>query len=258
MKFSGGAGQSVSINWGDGSEPTTETGIGNNVTKAYSHTYTEPGLYDVSISPSTSKSTITNVFRACAEAVAFVGTAQTEVFPWGNYDIIFTSGCTGTRGSMAKQHFGKAYVFPRGFLSTVGNSNWFSNVPSQGVRYVSWPNGFAGAFWNYNYSSCSMLRKLTAPEASIRVDNAVFKGCVSLRRLNIPENITALGTEFMSGCTGLAEVHFYPTTPPTVANANAFTSLPTSCIIYVPSGSLEAYTTATNYPSAETYTYVEE
>ena len=57
---------------------------------------------------------------------------------------------------------------------------------------------------------------------------------------------------------GLKELHFKPTTPPAVANANAFTGLPTDCVIYVPTGKLSAYTSAQNYPSSASYTYVEE
>jgi hypothetical protein len=53
-------------------------------------------------------------------------------------------------------------------------------------------------------------------------------------------------------------MRFEGTTPPTVANSNAFSKVPTDCIISVPVGSLSAYTTATNYPDPATYTYVEE
>lgn len=56
----------------------------------------------------------------------------------------------------------------------------------------------------------------------------------------------------------MKSIHFLPTTPPTVAEANAWTNLPTDCTIYVPTGTLADYTTAANYPDPATYTYVEE
>jgi hypothetical protein len=70
--------------------------------------------------------------------------------------------------------------------------------------------------------------------------------------------VTSIAALAFSSCYGLGEIHLQSATPPTVANSNAWQSLPTDCIIYVPIGSLSAYTSATNYPSSSKYTYVEE
>jgi hypothetical protein len=40
-------------------------------------------------------------------------------------------------------------------------------------------------------------------------------------------------------------------------NSYAFNGIPSDCIIFVPAGSLSAYTSAQNYPSSSTYTYIE-
>jgi hypothetical protein len=53
-------------------------------------------------------------------------------------------------------------------------------------------------------------------------------------------------------------LRFNSATPPTVANSNAFSNLQSTCIISVPTGKLSAYTSAANYPSSSTYTYIEE
>ena len=57
---------------------------------------------------------------------------------------------------------------------------------------------------------------------------------------------------------GINEIYFKSTTPPIIPNSNAFSSIPSTCKIYVPDGTLETYTTATNYPNPNTYTYIEE
>ena len=44
-----------------------------------------------------------------------------------------------------------------------------------------------------------------------------------------------------------SEYHLKPTTPPSLKHANAFSGIPSTCIIYVPQGCLEAYQTATNW-----------
>jgi len=59
--------------------------------------------------------------------------------------------------------------------------------------------------------------------------------------------VTSIGASAFNGCYGMSEYHFKPTTPPTLANSNAFSTIPSDCIIYVPQGSLNAYKTATNW-----------
>lgn len=45
---------------------------------------------------------------------------------------------------------------------------------------------------------------------------------------------------------------------PNMGGASCFSSLPTTCVISVPTGSLSAYTSEANYPDPDTYTYIEE
>jgi hypothetical protein len=51
-------------------------------------------------------------------------------------------------------------------------------------------------------------------------------------------------------------IRFIGTTPPTVQGSNAWTSVSTSTIIYVPAESINAYKSATNYPNPSSYKYV--
>lgn len=81
--------------------------------------------------------------------------------------------------------------------------------------------------------------------------------CLSLVSATISESITSIGSSAFNSCYGLGFIKFKPLTPPTVSNSTAFGALPADCVIYVPRGSLEAYTTATNYPISSAYTYVE-
>ena len=92
----------------------------------------------------------------------------------------------------------------------------------------------------------------------IGIGTYAFDSCYSLASITIPSGVTSIGSNAFSNDYGLGEIHFKPTTPPTCANSNAWTNLQTDCVIYVPTGSLSAYTSATNYPSSSTYTYIEE
>lgn len=257
------SGNSITVDWGDGSTVTTETGLARNITKSYTHSY-QKGTYVVTIDSSHADARPTDFrYRGYVKAVAVSKPSSTGnsayTYPKGDYDIIFMTGFKGTVGKMAQYCYSPAFVYPRGFVNFTGNSNWFSGTAaSQGVKYVSYPKEFVGAFYGYNYQNCSCLRRLTAPEESVLINACCFNGCESLYKLSIPSGVTTIATQAFKGCTGLRELHFYPTTPPTVDNADAFTNLSTSCIIYVPTGKLTDYTTASNYPDSTTYTYVEE
>lgn len=250
------SGNSITVDWGDGSTPTEETGIGRNVTKVYEHTFTK-GSYAVSFSSNRTDAEITNYrYRGYVKALTY--RRSNLSYYQGEYDLIFLTGCIGTMGKMAQNTYGNAYVYPRGFTNIIGNSNWFSSAPSQKVHYVSWPKNFIGALYGYNYQYCRFLRKLTVPEETVEMNNSTLQECYTLYRFNITENITSIASKAIQNCGGLKELHFYPSTPPTVAAADAFSGLPTACTIYVPSGKLTDYTTASNYPDSNTYTYVEE
>jgi hypothetical protein len=55
----------------------------------------------------------------------------------------------------------------------------------------------------------------------------------------------------------MSYIKFESTTPPTVSSSNVWGGVSTSTKILVPTGALETYKTATNYPNPSTYTYEE-
>lgn len=134
---------------------------------------------------------------------------------------------------------------------------------------------------SYTFATCQSLKKISIPSGATSLGGACFYNCYSLSNVAIPSgvtsilgnvfyqnyslpstvipsNVTSIAAGAFRNCYGLAEIHFKPTIPPTVANKNAFGSLPSECKIYVPTGYLSDYTSATNYPSSSTYTYIEE
>ena len=107
------------------------------------------------------------------------------------------------------------------------------------------------------FNGCLALAEITIPDSVTNIAGSAFYGCYNLASITIPSSVTSIGLQAFQNCYGLGYIKFEPTTPPTVSSSNAWTGIPTDCIIYVPRGSLSAYTSATNYPSSSDYTYVE-
>ena len=108
------------------------------------------------------------------------------------------------------------------------------------------------------FYNCYSLSSITIPSSVTQISGTIFSYCYSLSSITIPSSVTKIGSYAFQYCYGLGAIHFLSTTPPTVSASNAWSNVPTDCKIYVPAGSLSAYTSASNYPSSSTYTYVEE
>jgi len=91
-----------------------------------------------------------------------------------------------------------------------------------------------------------------------QLDTGECSGMPEMKKLWLPETLTYLNMSAIANNTGLEELHFTSTTPPGMWNTGVWHGLPTTCKIYVPAGTLSAYTKASDYPSASTYTYIEE
>ena len=108
------------------------------------------------------------------------------------------------------------------------------------------------------FRSCRSLKTITLSGDTTNIGSNVFTSCYNLTNINIPSTVTTIGAASFQNCYGLQKIRFNSSTPPTVNSSNTFSGIPTSCIISVPTGNLSAYTSATNYPSSSTYTYIEE
>lgn len=108
------------------------------------------------------------------------------------------------------------------------------------------------------FSDCTSLVSCPLHEGIQYILTYAFANCVSLKIITFPASLLAIRSNAFQYCSGLKEIHFLGTTPPTVDDSNAWTNLPTDCKIYIPTGTLADYTSATNYPDPATYTYIEE
>lgn len=106
------------------------------------------------------------------------------------------------------------------------------------------------------FSSCSFLSDVSLPSALTSIGSSAFSSCPALPGIELPASLTSIGSSAFGSCYSLIFIKFLGSTPPTVGS-NAFQNLNTKCRIYVPAGSLAAYTGTANMPSSSSYTYVE-
>lgn len=166
----------------------------------------------------------------------------------GCYSLRLVTGYGGTTsymGPLFPQCLNGCYSLRRfrSFRDRELNETYqFNNDYSLQEANGSLKTGNGNAFLN-----CYSLVKFDMSPKSTGLGNSTFKGCSSLEELDIREKVTAILESALSGCSGMRRLRFRPTKPPTVANANAFTGIPASCVVEVPAASLEAYRNATNY-----------
>jgi len=109
----------------------------------------------------------------------------------------------------------------------------------------------------YAFRNCFSLVSASIPNSVTSIGTYMFSNCYTLTSITIPSSVTKISANAFSSCYGMAEYHFLCTTPPSLANVNAFTSIPSDCIMYVPYSAdhsiLEAYQTATNWSTYASY-----
>lgn len=78
------------------------------------------------------------------------------------------------------------------------------------------------------------------------IENSAFSQCISCTKFTIGSAVTSIEYNGMSYLSACNELHCLPTTPPTITT-NSLIGLKSTCSIKVPSASLTAYQTATNW-----------
>ena len=205
----------VTIDWGDGSATETLAGTGGVNT---THTYVSIGDYTITLDP-----------------------AEGCTLGFGNGSSSYcVLGSTGNNG--------KGYC---NFLKSVRIGDDVTNIDSNAFKScyslanITIPESVTSIGDNA-FQTCYSLASITIPDSVTSIGDNAFSVCCSLTNITIPESVTSIGVNAFGKCTGMAEYHLKPTTPPTLSK-NAFSSIPSDCVIYVPVGYLEAYKSATNW-----------
>lgn len=98
----------------------------------------------------------------------------------------------------------------------------------------------------YAFMDCDSLRSITIPDSVTLIASYAIRDCNVLESVEIGKGVESISTQAFYGCSNLKTVTIKATTPSTLG-ASAIPSTITT--IYIPTGTLDAYSTATNWSS---------
>ena len=90
------------------------------------------------------------------------------------------------------------------------------------------------------FRDCIGLTSITIPSSVTSLGDGCLHQCSSLTSITIPSSVTSLGSDCFHLCSGLETFYFKGKVPESASTA----SIPTTCIIKVPSEYLQAYKNA--------------
>lgn len=257
----------VTVDWGDGSATSTLTGTSLTTVKTVQHEFPSAGDYVITLTVESGEfaffgvSSTSHILKVSADAEANISRVYTNAvqkielgvgayigdYAFGYCMSLETITIPKSVTSIATMAFYNCYslasiTIPNNVTSIGGSA--FNACHS--LTSITIPEGVKIIKGNV-FDSCYSLPSITITNNVTSIESSAFRYCYSLASLTIPDGVTSIATQTFRYCYGMKEYHFLPTTPPTLANTNAFQYIPSDCIIYVPQGSLEAYQTATNW-----------
>ena len=230
---------SVSYN----SKTFSVTSIGNNAFEGCT------GLTSIEI-PNSVTSIGKRAFEDCTGLTSV--TIPNSVTSIGWYAFYGCSGLTSvTIGNSVTKIGSYAFAFCYGLTSvTIPNSVTSIGVDAfsdcTGLTSVTIPNSVT-SIGDHAFSRCTRLTSVTIGNSVTYIGGYAFYGCSGLTSVTIPNSVTSIERYAFEGCTGLTSVICFATTPPQLEYLRVFDYIFTSCVLYVPAGSIELYKSANQW-----------
>lgn len=290
VRFQSSIADNVTIDWGDGTTPET---AGGTTATNYPHTYTDNGDYVIKLKVNTGTINLigTTVDVIYGNVNNFYNRARIQrveignnVASIGNYaflqcyslvSITIPNSVTGIARSAFSYCYTLHHITIPNSVTIIGESAFNNNY---GIKTITIPNSVTNidinAFYNcYGleiitipdsvtsigkgaFAYCNSLKTLIIPDSVITIGEGALDNAYSLTSLTVPDSVTTIGVTAFRSCNGMGEYYFLGTTPPTLG-ASSFSNIRSDCKIYVPTTSVDAYKSASNWSTYTSYIYGE-
>lgn len=156
-----------------------------------------------------------------------------------------------------------ADILNAGYYYT-GNINIPSNVTNESINYTV-SSIESGAFFYCDelnsvvipnsvtsvgksaFAYCFNLTSVNLPESLTVIEDNLFFACEKLKSINIPSSVITIGSQAFYDCLDLSSIYSYIRSPMNLINNQFLYANTTGCILYIPSGTLSLYQTATGW-----------
>lgn len=265
-----GVNGTVTVDWGDGSEPDTLTGTSISTVKYTPvHEYAKPGDYVITLSGGSVG--ILGDFtynRTCllihANGVSdSASTAYTysvrrvelgnNVKSIGKYALRSCGTLTSVYipdsvTSIGDKAFQDCYFLVSIHISDsvkIVGSNAFNNCYT--LTSVHIPDNVT-SIESSAFNNCYTLASVRIPNSVTSISDYTFAACRRFVSMYIPDSVTSIGGNAFRYCHSAAYYDFSRHTAiPTLAETNAFSNIPSDCEIRVPASLVDEWKAATNW-----------
>ena len=261
----------VTVDWGDGTEPDTLTGTRVSTVKwTPTHEYGAAGDYVIKLTVSGSVGFAgsnsldqysyllryssgadkrNRVYQNAIQKVE-IGDGVTSIGDSAFYACYSMSSITIPNGVTSIGSYAfyscssmSSITIPNG-VTSIGNRA-FSNCYSMSA--ITIPNGVT-SIGSYAFYTCYSLSSITIPGSVTSIGTHVFNSCYSLSSITVPGSVISIGDSTFSNCYGVRYYDFTRhTAVPTLSNTNAFNNIAADCEIRVPAALADEWKAATNW-----------
>lgn len=276
----------VTIDWGDGSATVTQSGTGN---KLAEHTYASGGDYVITLDAangctlglgrSTSYFVVGDVsskqYRGILRKVE-IGNNVTTLYAGAFYYCYNLESITLPKGIKTINANAFRYCYSLKHITlpdSVSSTGTYPFAECTSLKSVVMPcNLISGSAYLFYYCSaletissevlasigssafinCCALTRASFMGNNVTVSSLAFRNCYSLTYIKL--KCDSIAANAFDGCTSMAVYDFSDCTyVPSLANTNAFTSIPSDCKIVVPDSLYDSWIATTNWSTYANY-----
>lgn len=202
-----GVNGTVTVDWGDGTEPDVLTGTSADTTKwTPNHAYAKPGDYVIRLTVDGEMGFTgsgTGGYGACILRYAEGGDKRNAVYQSALQKVEIGSSVAKVGGySFTSCNVLSSVTIPNSVTSIGGNYICYNG---RRLTSVTIPNSVT-SIWAETFQGITGLKSVMIPDSVTSIMDKAFQYCSNITSLTIPDSVTSIGANSLYGCSGLTSL----------------------------------------------------